>query len=112
MQSKVVTLNDLVKHGFSRARWVMRTLLNYRIDSTERSSFLPNPLFPVTRSLTLSPHCIVDPLSPRLLDVHRAIVLIIILSGAGEYIERVLRDIEELDIREDRSTPLGCLAGL
>jgi hypothetical protein len=34
------------------------------------------------------------------------------LSGAGEYIERVLRDMEELDVREDGSTHLGYLAGL
>ena len=80
----------------------------YRIDSTERSHFLRDPLFPV--SLTLSPHRTVDPPSPRLLDVHRAIALIMKLSGAGEYIERVLRDMEELDVREDGSTHLGYLA--
>ncbi|KAJ5533925.1 hypothetical protein N7527_000179 [Penicillium freii] len=74
--------------------------------------FLRDPLFPVTRSLTLSPHRTVDPPSPRLLDIHRAIALIIKLSGAGEYIERVLRDMEELDVREDGSTHLGYLAGL
>lgn len=34
------------------------------------------------------------------------------LSGAGEYIERVLRDMEELDVREDGSTHLGYLTGL
>ncbi|KAF4764967.1 hypothetical protein HAV15_003270 [Penicillium sp. str.  len=84
----------------------------YRIDSTERSPFLRNPLFPVTRSLTLSPHRTVDPPSPRLLDVHRAVALIIKLSGAGEYTERVLRDMEELDVREDGSTHLGYLTGL
>lgn len=37
------------------------TRYQYRIDSTERSSFLRGPLFPVTRSLTLSPHRTVDP---------------------------------------------------
>ncbi|KAJ5971713.1 uncharacterized protein N7479_001631 [Penicillium vulpinum] len=84
----------------------------YRIDSTERSPFLRDPLFPVTRSLTLSPHRTVDPPSPRLFDVHRAIALIMKLSGAGEYIERVLRDMEELDVREDGSTHLGYLTGL
>ena len=69
-------------------------------------------MFPVTRSLTLSPHRTVDPLSSRLLGVHRAIALIMNLSGAGEYIERVLRDMEELDVREDGSTHLGYLTGL
>ncbi|KAI2787034.1 hypothetical protein POX_f07389 [Penicillium oxalicum] len=69
----------------------------YRIDSTERSPFLLDPLFPVTRLLTLSPYRTVDPPSSRLLDVHRAIALIMKLSGAGEYIESVLRDMEELN---------------
>ncbi|KAJ5254038.1 hypothetical protein N7524_011218 [Penicillium chrysogenum] len=81
-------------------------------EPTKSSPFLRDPLFPITRSLTLSPYRTVDPLSSRLLGVHRAIALIMKLSGAGEYIERVLRDIEELDIREDGSTHLGYLAGL
>ncbi|KAF9243354.1 hypothetical protein DTO027I6_7540 [Penicillium roqueforti] len=84
----------------------------YRIDSTERSPFLRDPLFPVTRSLTLSLHHTVDPPSPRLLNVHRAIALIMKLSGVSEYIEQVLRDMEELDVREDGSTHLGYLTGL
>lgn len=84
----------------------------YWIDSTEQSPFLRDPLFPVTRSLTVSSHRTIDPPSPRLLGVHRAITLIMKLSGAGEYIERVLRDIEELDVKEDGSTRLGYLAGL
>lgn len=76
----------------------------YRIDSTERSPFLRSPLFPVTRSLTLSPHRTINSPSPRLLAVHRAVALIMKRSGAVEYIERVLRDMEELDVREDGST--------
>ncbi|KAJ5200406.1 hypothetical protein N7472_005610, partial [Penicillium cf. griseofulvum] len=84
----------------------------YRIDSTECSPFLRDPLFPVTRSLTLSPHRTVDPPSPRVFDIHRAIILIMKLSSASEYIKRVLRDIEELDVREDGSTHLGYLTGL
>lgn len=59
-----------------------------------------------------SPHRTVDPPSPRLLDVHRAFALIMELSGAGEYIEKFIRDMEELDVREDGSTHLGYLAGL
>jgi hypothetical protein len=34
------------------------------------------------------------------------------LSGAGDYIESVLRDMEDLDVREDGSTHLGHLTGL
>lgn len=84
----------------------------YRIDSTEQRPFLRDPLFPVTRSLTLSPHRTIDLPSARLLDVHRAIAHIMNMSGAGEYIDKVLRDMEELDVREDGSTHLGYLAGL
>lgn len=84
----------------------------YRIDSTEQSPFLRDPLFPVTRTLTLSPNRTIDPPSARLLEVHRAIALIMKLSAAGEYIEKVLHDMEELDVREDGSTHLGYLTGL
>ncbi|KAJ6120021.1 hypothetical protein N7523_004301 [Penicillium sp. IBT 18751x] len=79
---------------------------------TQHYPFLRDPLFPVTRSLTLSPDRTVDPPSLRILGVHRAIALIMKLSGAGEYIERVLREMEELDVKEDGSTRLGHLAGL
>ncbi|KAI1833893.1 hypothetical protein DTO006G1_349 [Penicillium roqueforti] len=40
------------------------TQYQYRIDSTERSPFLRDPLFPVTRSLSLSPYHTVDLPSP------------------------------------------------
>jgi hypothetical protein len=46
----------------------------YRIDSTE-SGFLRDPFFPVTRTLMLSAHHTIDPPSPRLIGVHRAIAL-------------------------------------
>jgi hypothetical protein len=60
-------------------------LYQYKINSTERSPFLRDPLFPVTRTLTLSPNRTIDPPSPRLLGVHRAIAHIVKLSGAGDY---------------------------
>ncbi|KAA8642979.1 HNH endonuclease signature motif containing protein [Aspergillus tanneri] len=84
----------------------------YRIDSTERSPFLRDPLFPVTRTLTLSPSRTIDPPHSRLLGVHRAIARIIHLSGAGEYIETIIRDMEEVDVRTDGSTNLGHLMSL
>lgn len=34
------------------------------------------------------------------------------LNGAGEYIERALQGMEELDVKEDDSTYLGQLVGL
>lgn len=84
----------------------------YKIDSTERSPFLRDPLFPVTRTLTLSPTRVIDTPSRRLLDVHRAIALIIKLSSAGEYIENILRDIEEVNIKADGSTNLDHIMSL
>ncbi|OJJ44546.1 hypothetical protein ASPZODRAFT_690298 [Penicilliopsis zonata CBS 506.65] len=65
----------------------------YRIDSTELSPFLRDPLFPITRTLTLSPNRTIDPPSSRLFGIHRAIAHILELSGAGEYIEQILNDI-------------------
>ncbi|RAL06504.1 HNH endonuclease signature motif containing protein [Aspergillus homomorphus CBS 101889] len=84
--------------------------LEYRIDSLE-SSFLRDPIFPVTRELTLSPNHTVSPPDPRLLRVHSAIAHIT-PNGAGDHIERILRDIEEVDVKADGSTNLGYLAGL
>ncbi|OJD27727.1 hypothetical protein ACJ73_00874 [Blastomyces percursus] len=84
----------------------------YRIDSMEQSPFLRDPLFPITGTLTLSPNRTIDPPSARLLSVHRAIAKIMNLSGAGEYIEKVLRDLDEIDVRADGSTNLGHLMNL
>lgn len=85
--------------------------LEYKIDSLE-SSFLRDPIFPITRKLTLSPNDTVSLPDPRLLRVHSAVAHIMKLSGAGDYIERVLRDIEEVDVKVDGSTNLGYLTGL
>ncbi|OAA59006.1 hypothetical protein SPI_06208 [Niveomyces insectorum RCEF 264] len=76
-------------------------------------SFLP-PLMtrtlglPVTRTLFVTDTHTIDPPSPRLLAVHRAIAHILHLSGAGEYIDAVLRDMEGGSVvRADGSSELG-----
>lgn len=83
----------------------------YRIDT-----FLPYPalnnLLPVTRSLSVTEGRTIDPPSPRLLAVHRAIAHILHLSAAGSYIDRILRDIEEQTVRVHGSTPLDLLVNL
>ncbi|KGY15350.1 hypothetical protein PABG_11651 [Paracoccidioides brasiliensis Pb03] len=84
----------------------------YTIRSTERNPILCERLLPITRMLSLSPSCSIDPHSSRLLKVHRAIALILKLSGAGEYIENILRDMEEVEVKEDGSTNLGRLMSL
>src|SRR2546423_3414262 len=54
----------------------------------------------------------IDPPSPRLLAIHRAIGRILHLSGAGVYVERLLRDVDGMDIQEDGSTHIGYLVRL
>ncbi|OAX82145.1 hypothetical protein ACJ72_03501 [Emergomyces africanus] len=78
----------------------------YRIHSAE-GGFLSDPFFPVTRTLMLSPNNTIDPPSPRLLSIHRAISLILKLSGAAEYIDQTLRDLEQVAVEADGSTHLG-----
>lgn len=84
----------------------------YKIALIRPLSFRRERLLPVTRTLLLSPNHNIDPPDPGLLAIHRACVFILHLSGAGEYIDRILRDLEEVEIKEDGSTALGQLVGL
>lgn len=86
------------------------------LDHTYRiASFLPTeilPELPVTRALFLTTDLSIEPPSPRLLAIHRAIAHILHLSGAGEYIDKILQDMEETGAREGGSTELGRLVTL
>ncbi|KLU91809.1 hypothetical protein MAPG_10757 [Magnaporthiopsis poae ATCC 64411] len=83
----------------------------YRVDAFD--DFVRRALrLPVTRTLYLTENRNIDPPSPRLLAIHRAIGHILHLSGAGDYIEQVLRDAEEYGVRSDGSTQLGMLLSL
>ena len=66
--------------------------------------------FPITRTLFMHPS--VDPPSERLLALHSAIGHILHLSGAGDYIQAILDDMEKGVVREDGSTQLGVLVNL
>lgn len=77
----------------------------YRIDTFLPLIFLEGVL--VTRKLYLTNVQSIEPPSPRLLAIHCAIAHILHLSGAGQYIDNILRDMEEMGIREDGSTELG-----
>lgn len=79
----------------------------YVIRSTQSYAWRRNPRFPLRRTLLTSPNKTIDPPSPRLLSMHRACALILHLSGAGEYIEKILRDEELLTAEMDGSTELG-----
>jgi hypothetical protein len=66
------------------------------------------PTLPITRDLLIT----IDPPMPRLLAIHRACCLIMHLSGAGEYIDKVFRDIEEIGVKSDGTTELGSIISL
>jgi len=67
--------------------------LNTYTIKTTKEWYLPN--LPVTRTLFVTSDHNIDPPMPRLLAIHRACCLILHLSGAGQYLDRVLRDMEE-----------------
>lgn len=67
---------------------------------------------PITRTFYLTDTRTIDPPLPRLLAVYRAIAHILHLSAAGEYIDRLLRDMDEKGILADGSTDVGRLVKL
>ena len=78
----------------------------YKIETFELFSLDERMPFPVTRTLLLSPNRNIDPPSRRLLAVHRAIAHILHLSGAGEYINKFLSDMDDGYVRSDGTTQL------
>lgn len=72
----------------------------------------PDPNLPLVRTPYLTRNRDNDPPSPRLLAIHSAIAHILHLSGAGEYIDRLLDDAEDHGVRADGSTELGRLVNL
>ena len=79
------------------------------------STFLPaaiHPLLPITRELFLTEDQTIEPPSPRLLAIHRAIAHILHLSAAGAFIDRILDDLDQQATRTDGSTHLGQLVNL
>jgi hypothetical protein len=69
-------------------------------------------ILPVTRTLYLTSDYIIDLPSPRLLAIHRAYIFIFHLSNAENYINKILRDMDEMDIKKDGFTELGRLVRL
>ncbi|KIH87477.1 hypothetical protein SPBR_05011 [Sporothrix brasiliensis 5110] len=89
---------------------VTDTQHTYRIET-----FHPVPIalgLPVTRALFITDTRTIDPPSPRLLAVHRAIAHILHLSGAGFYIDMLLRDMEDNVVRSDGTSALGQMVTL
>ncbi|OAA63380.1 hypothetical protein SPI_03543 [Niveomyces insectorum RCEF 264] len=84
----------------------------YRIQSFLNPQMTAFIGLPVTRTLYVTESRTIDPPSPRLLAVHRAIAHILHLSGAGDYIDAVLRDMEDSVVRADGSSELGRMVTL
>src|SRR5690242_1668638 len=80
---------------------------SYKIDYIDPIRPFRDPILPVSRSLSLTPDHTIDPPSSRLLAIHHAIARILHLSGAGDYINGIIREMEEIDVKEDGSTELG-----
>ncbi|KAI0434260.1 hypothetical protein F5Y09DRAFT_265746 [Xylaria sp. FL1042] len=78
----------------------------YRIASFYPPYLVSEITFPIIRTLYITNDKSIDPPSPRLLAVHRAIAHILRFSAAGEYIDKLLRDIDEKGIQADGSTEL------
>ena len=70
------------------------------------------PTLPITRDLFITADHNIDPPLPRLLAIHRACCLIMHLSGAGEYVDKVLWDMEDIGVRSDGTTELGSIISL
>ncbi|EEQ28696.1 hypothetical protein McanMca71_001230 [Microsporum canis] len=67
---------------------------------------------PVTRELYVIEDRSIDPPLPRLLALHRAIAQILKMSAAGEYIDKILRDMEDPGTSSGGSTELGRIVTL
>ncbi|KAI0870105.1 hypothetical protein GGS24DRAFT_493251 [Hypoxylon argillaceum] len=81
----------------------------YTIKTFHKQNYVRRAPFPVTRELYLTSERTIEPPSRRLLAIHCAIAHILHLSGAGDYIDKIYRDIEEYGVQADGSTPLGRL---
>ncbi|KAK2798503.1 hypothetical protein FQN51_007657 [Onygenales sp. PD_10] len=90
---------------------VLREEHTYHIDTFLLSFILAEFQIPATRTLYPLHDRSIEP-SPRLLALHRAIAYILHLSSAGEYIDMILRDMEELGTREGGGTELSRLVTL
>ncbi|WEW59200.1 hypothetical protein PRK78_004669 [Emydomyces testavorans] len=84
----------------------------YRIDSFLPAFYADELKLPVVRKLFIREDRLIDAPSPRLLAIHRAIAHILRLSGAGEYIDKILREFEETGVQSDGSTDLGRIVNL
>jgi len=86
-------------------------LHTYRID-LHRWGILYYWIFPIDCTLFLTNTWTIDSPSLRLLAVHSAITHILYLSAAGRHINKILKDLNQKEIKADGSTELEYLAQL
>lgn len=106
-----ITLTPRFHHHFSVFEvffQALETPHTYRIDSFLHPDTVRGA-FPVTRTLYQTEDRTIDLPSPRLLALHYAIAHILHLSGAGEYINKVLDNLDKGIVQSDGSTDLGRL---
>ncbi|KAI0404223.1 hypothetical protein F4802DRAFT_607641 [Xylaria palmicola] len=84
----------------------------YTIKTFHKQNYVRRAPFPVIRKLYLTPERTIEPPSHQLLAIHCAIAHILHLSGAGDYIDKTYRDMEEYGVQADGSTPLGRFVSL
>jgi len=108
-----ITLNLEMHQFFGQYKIFFARIPDTPPHTYQIGTFLPplvSPLFPITRILFVHPT--IDPPSERLLALHCAIAHILHLSGAGYYIDKILRDREHGRVCADGSTELGILVDL
>ncbi|KAH6641631.1 hypothetical protein F5144DRAFT_140885 [Chaetomium tenue] len=114
-----VTLDHNLHHWFSNFDIFFEPVPDaddhtYRIGFS-LPSILVRGILPVVRKLYLTEERTIEPPSPRLLAIHRAIAHILHLSGASNYINTILKDLEKAQwhcAEADGSTDLGRLVHL
>jgi HNH endonuclease len=84
----------------------------YVVKPTTSYPFFRRPKLPLTRTLFITSDRTIDPPSSRLLAIHRACSLILHLSGAAEFVNKVIRDMDEKAVESDGTTALGSLVSL
>ena len=84
----------------------------YKTDTFLPRSWFREPPFLITRELYLTTDHTTEAPSPRLLGLYRAIGRILHLSAAGDYIDKIFRDMEENGVRAGGSTALDRFVSL
>jgi HNH endonuclease len=85
---------------------IAQTPYTYRIDSAQ-SEYMRNPIFPLSRIFHPTTTRTIDPPSPRVLAIRRALTLVLHLSTDREYIDKTIQGMDELDVKEDGIYRIG-----